>query len=68
MLGEHICTGNHKLCCFQAAAKDVAPYPHRLMDGIEVFLSDNCHKSDQVFNTMTSDVDRGLSVRSHSFE
>lgn len=68
MLRKHICTDNHEVRCFWTAAKDVGPYPPRLMDGTEVFLSNNCHKSDQALkNTTAADVNRCLFVKSNGF-
>lgn len=68
MLGKHICTDDHELHSFWAAAEDVGPYPPRLMDGTEVFLSNNCHKLDQALkNTMTTVTDRYFSTNSNRF-
>jgi len=68
VLGKHICTDDYELRCFWTAAKDVGPYPPRLMDGAEVLVSNNCHKSDQALkNTMTTGLDMCLLVYSNGF-
>lgn len=68
MLGKHICADDHELHSFWAAAEDVGPYPPRLMDGTEVFLSNNCHKLGQALkNTTTTVIDRYFSINSNSF-